>query len=146
MATRLFNLAALASCAVLAAAVVLFGIANWVDPNRQFVSVGERCHLTVTSQELDRRLVAFNDAQLGPFLRGVIPGSQGTYPSVLFDRVPGVFVLSVGFFEVRHRFWTASVHLGYLATLSALLPAAWIIRRRRRSRRGFPVEGQPAAV
>ncbi|MDB5327805.1 MAG: hypothetical protein JWM57_3374 [Phycisphaerales bacterium] len=145
VATRLFILAVLLSIGVFLAGAVASAIAGRVDSDRQFLCLGQHLHVTVSSRGLDRRVVVFNDPQLGPGLRGIIPGSQGTYPSILFDSVPGVSIVSVGVFDVRNRFWTSSLSLWYLLGLSAVLPLAWLVGHRRRSGRGFPVEGIAAA-
>ncbi len=146
MANRLFNVAAICSTAAFCASLAGCLLAGSVDPARQFLSLGRGCHTSIDVRSSDPRLEIFNDATYGPYRGSIIevtaPGHPSQVKSAEFD------FLGIYYRHIRWpngaTLWTLSISLVYFAVMSAVLPIVWIVRRSRRPRRGFPVDGQPA--
>ena len=146
VAKRLFNIAAICSavaCLAFAAACLL---AASVDPVTRFLTLHQNLHLSIDQRPYGPALEVFNDANYGPYRGSIISVSAPGLPSEV--KSTGLDFVGVYYRDFRWpngmTLWTLSLSLIYLVVLGAVLPATWVIRRLRRSRRA--VEDHPAAV
>jgi hypothetical protein len=146
VATRLFNLAAAVSAMGFCLVVVAWLAAGAVDPRKHFVSFSRGCHLSISSRGADARVHFFNDSNYGPYggsIVGIAGDPNGPKVSGVGD-VAGVYYRMIRW-PGGVSLWTLSLSLIYPLLLAAASPVVWLVRRSRRSRRGFAVEGHPAA-
>ena len=124
--------------------VVAWFAAGAVDPREQRLSLSDGCHLSISDRRGGPRVHVFNDARYGPYSGSIVgivrgPGDpNGPQISGVGD-VAGVYYRMIRW-SSGASLWTVSLSLIYPLLLAAALPLAWLVRRSRGSRRGFPVE------
>jgi hypothetical protein len=143
VANRLFNIAAAVSAIVLCLVIVAWFAAGAVNPRKHFVSLSSSCHLSVNARGADARVQVFNDSSYGPYggsIIGLAGDSTGPTASGVGD-VAGIYYRMIRW-PNGTSLWTLSLSLAYPLLLALPLPVVWLIRRSRRSRRGFAVDGE----
>ncbi len=148
METRAFNLAAVGSAAAFVLVLAAWAVAGRVDPRRHFVSLSHGCHLGLDRRGADARLEVFSDPTYGPYGGSTLgmagAASDPTAPTVSgFGDVAGVYYRVIRWPQ-GGSLWTFSISLLYPLSLAAFVPAIWLLRRARRSGRGFEVGPRPA--
>lgn len=100
------------------------------SPDQNYVSLSQNFHLGILNDGLDSKIVCFNDAKAGPY-RGSIVGFAG-------DEFPETIAFGSSFgIYYRHfewpdsTLWTLMVSLWYPISVAALLPASYVILKRR---------------
>lgn len=142
MANRLFNIAALVSTIAFCLIVIGWAVAWRVDSRKQFVSLAASCHISIEAHGLDARLVVFNEASYGPYSGSIIGiANDPSRPKVSgVGDVAGIYYRHI-LWPNGASLWTFSLGLAYPLVVATILPVLWVIRRRHRRGRGFPVEG-----
>lgn len=94
------------------------------------------------------RVEAFNDPKSGPYRGGIIEmvahGQQGRVQQSGFNFLD-VYVRHLRWPDGK-KVWTLSFGVIYIVIASATIPVIWLVRRFRRTRRGFPVMRPKASV
>jgi hypothetical protein len=138
MPNRLFNSSAICSTITLCALLSACLFAANVNPAKQFFSLGRGFHISIDVRGSDPRLELFNDASYGPCGGSIIDITGLGHPS----RVKSASLDFPGVYYRHFRWpngatlWTFSLSLHYFVACSAVLPIAWLTRRRQRARRG----------
>jgi hypothetical protein len=147
LTNRLFNITAAVSTIAFCVIVIAWIAAGRVDPRKQFISLSTTCHVTIDARGADARLEVFNDASYGPYSGSIIAiAGDPNRPKVSgVGDVAGIYYRMIRW-PNGASLWTLSLSLAYPLVVATVLPALWVIRRSRHRGRGFPVEGQPAAV
>lgn len=145
--SRLFNFAVAASVAVFCLIAAAWLAAGGVDPRKQFIRLSAGFHLTLHAHGADARVVVFSDPTDGPYTGSILAlAGDPNAPTVSgIGDVAGIYYRMIRWPDGQ-SLWTVSLSLIYPLIAAALLPCAWIIRRSRRARRGFPVDRVSAAV
>jgi hypothetical protein len=145
MANRIFNIFAAMSAIAFCLVVVAWLAAASVDPRKHFVSVSRNCHFSIDFRGADARFEVFNDSSYGPYsgsIVGIARDPNGPRVSGVGDSA-GIYYRRI-YWPNGVWLWTLSLSLIYPLLIASGLPAVWLVRRARRSRRGFPVDARPA--
>ena len=138
MATRICKALVLTSTAALIGTLCVWTFATRVDCRSQQISLGPGLYVSAQRSGFDGQLLLFDDLKNGPH-RGI-----NAYHAVDDSRpLPGIAVWSSSGGLIpgmaHPGWWTVYVSLLYPIGLFALPPTVWLLRRRKRAGRGFPI-------
>jgi len=141
----LFQILAAVSTVVLGSLMILWFLAQSIEPRSQHLSLGSGFHVSASGSMAKPRLDFFNDTVYGPYRGGIISvsgsggGGGGPDTTYYFGDVAGIYYRYF-YWRTGAVWWTLSVSMFYPIVIACVVPVAWMIRRVGKRRTGFPVE------
>ncbi|MFW6114477.1 MAG: hypothetical protein ACOC7K_01925 [bacterium] len=139
MAHRPISFAAAISFSLLAVILALAIASIWIHPWNHRLTITEGFHIGAWGRDWDVRLVLCNDLDYGPYcgsIIGIVDDEGNVQPPLEdeahFGDMAGIYYRYFRWADAT--LWTLMVSLWYPASMSAVLPALWLLRSRRRDK------------